>query len=199
MSVWYFFAGNFNANLLKLWHRHVRIYSFLIYWDLIGTRPTEYWKTSKTDTWLVHSTNQKHSKLKLQTRWSCSVKDESDKDARRVVAPDMLQHICKHYSNIVKLWHFAKFDRTHKKIMKIMKRLIEDDVLLKPWQKQVMAITWQCLTWTNWKKQSAWIVGNGSKHPVWRLWSQDGARFQSGKKWSRCHSRAFKRKDVSGL
>ena len=32
-------------------------------------------------------------------------------------------------ANFLKLWHFAKLDHTHKKIMKIKQNLIEDDEL----------------------------------------------------------------------
>ena len=68
-------------------------------------------------------------KEKLSNETNDEEKEETDKDALRVVRPKMFQHICKHYANLLKLWHFAKRDSTHKKIMKIKQNLMEDDEL----------------------------------------------------------------------
>ena len=66
---------------------------------------------------------------KLSNEMNDEEKEETEKDALRVVRPQMFQHICKHYANLLKLWHFAKRDSTHKKIMKIKQNLMEDDEL----------------------------------------------------------------------
>ena len=52
---------------------------------------------------------------------------EVAEQARRVVKPDIINHICEHYSNFLKIWHFAKKDDYHRQIMRTKRRLIDDD------------------------------------------------------------------------
>ena len=52
---------------------------------------------------------------------------EVAEQARRVVKPDIINHICEHYSNFLKIWHFAKEDDYHRQIMGTKRRLIDDE------------------------------------------------------------------------
>ena len=45
----------------------------------------------------------------------------------RVVKPDIVNMICKSYANFLKLWHFAKDDKTYRKIMATKRKLMDED------------------------------------------------------------------------
>ena len=57
--------------------------------------------------------------------------EQSDADlteqALRVVRPDILNKIYKHYTNFLTLWHFAKKDRFHKQIMVTKRKIMEEE------------------------------------------------------------------------
>ena len=53
--------------------------------------------------------------------------EEVHKQAMCVVKPDILKHIYTHYVNFLKLWHFAKEDKSHKKVMKTKRKLMNEE------------------------------------------------------------------------
>ena len=53
--------------------------------------------------------------------------EELSEEARRVLKPDVLKHICKHYANFLKIWHFAKDNKYHRQIMKTKRKLIDEE------------------------------------------------------------------------
>ena len=44
--------------------------------------------------------------------------------AWRVVRPEVVHMVSEHYTNLLKIWHFAKHDKFHKQIMKTKRKLI---------------------------------------------------------------------------
>ena len=53
--------------------------------------------------------------------------EESEELAWRVVRPDLVRKVSEHYTNLLKLWHFAKDDAFHKQIMRTKRKLIEEE------------------------------------------------------------------------
>ena len=47
--------------------------------------------------------------------------------AWRVVRPEVVHMVSEHYTNLLKIWHFAKHDKFHKQIMKTKRKLIEEE------------------------------------------------------------------------
>ena len=47
--------------------------------------------------------------------------------AFRVVKPDVFKHVCRHYAAFLKLWHFAKNNTFHKKVMKTKRKLMDKE------------------------------------------------------------------------
>ena len=56
--------------------------------------------------------------------------DEVAEQARRVIRPEILKHIYEHYANFLKLWHYTKEDRYHKRIMKTKRKLMDEEDFL---------------------------------------------------------------------
>ena len=58
--------------------------------------------------------------------------EQGDEDvaeqAWRVIRPEILNKIYKHYTNFLILWHFTKEDRFHKQIMSTKRKLMEEEM-----------------------------------------------------------------------
>ena len=44
-----------------------------------------------------------------------------------VVRPEVVHMVSEHYTNLLKIWHFAKHDKFHKQIMKTKRKLIDEE------------------------------------------------------------------------
>ena len=53
--------------------------------------------------------------------------DEVVEQAKRVIRPEILKHIYEHYANFLKIWHFAKEDPYHKRIMQTKRKLMDEE------------------------------------------------------------------------
>ena len=53
--------------------------------------------------------------------------EELEEQVWRVMTPNFMNHISTHYANLLKLWHFAKHDKTHKKIMATKRKLMNEE------------------------------------------------------------------------
>ena len=75
--------------------------------------------------------NDPHLQVKYdEVREKLADKDSSNQDteyeALQYMRPEILKHMYKHYTYLLKLWHYAKRDIYHKKIMDTKHKLIED-------------------------------------------------------------------------
>ena len=72
--------------------------------------------------------NEQFEEIKAKLASDESVTEEEvNKQTLRVVKPDVFKHICKHYAAFLKLWHFAKNNRFHKKVMKTKRKLMDEE------------------------------------------------------------------------
>ena len=53
--------------------------------------------------------------------------EELEELAWRVVRPDLVRKVSEHYTNLLKLWHFAKHEKFHKMIMRTKRKLEEKE------------------------------------------------------------------------
>ena len=53
--------------------------------------------------------------------------DEVVEHAKRVIRPEILKNIYEHYTNFLKIWHFAREDKYHKQIMKTKRKLMDEE------------------------------------------------------------------------
>merc|ERR1712208_33097 len=56
-----------------------------------------------------------------------TTEEEVNKQALRVVKPDIFKHVCKHYTSFLKLWHWARENKYHKEIMKTKRKLMDEE------------------------------------------------------------------------
>ena len=53
--------------------------------------------------------------------------EEIENEISKLLKPYMFKQILVEYSDLIKLWYFAKKDETHKKIMATKRKLIDED------------------------------------------------------------------------
>ena len=80
-------------------------------------------KVAKNDTALT----TKFEEIKERLNDAELSEDEVAEQAKRVIRPEILKHISEHYTNFLKLWHYAKGDRYHKQVMKTKRKLMEEE------------------------------------------------------------------------
>ena len=71
----------------------------------------------------------KEELLQIKERLSNDELDEAivEEQANRVVKPAIVEHICEHYGNLLKLWHFAQADKHNKKVMVTKRKLMSTE------------------------------------------------------------------------
>ena len=52
---------------------------------------------------------------------------EVNEQAHRVIKPLVIKHIFEHYTNFVKIWHFAAKNKTHLQVMKTKRKLVTEE------------------------------------------------------------------------